>query len=288
MTAGIYAARKKIDSLILTENVGGQVTFSGDIENYLGFQFITGIELTEKFREHVEKFSLELREGIRVDRVSGKGNSFEVVTSEGDIYYSQTVIIATGRVPRRLGVKGEEEFRNRGVTYCATCDAPLFAGKDVAVVGGGNAGLEAVIQLTRIARKIYLIEREDHLPGDPVLVEKVEKDKRVRILFRSVVEEIEGDKFVKGIRVKVEGEETYIPVEGVFVEIGSLPASGLVEEVKKNREGEIVVNCKCETNIPGMFAAGDVTNVFAKQIIVASGEGAKAALAVTDYLNRLK
>jgi alkyl hydroperoxide reductase subunit F len=285
ITAAIYAARKRMDFAVFTLNIGGQVTFSSEIENYTGFQYITGEELAAKFQEHLREHEFELRME-EVKKIERTGGNFRISAESGS-FLSRTVIVATGRKPRELGVPGEREFKNRGVTYCATCDAPLFQGWDVAVVGGGNAGLEATVQLIKIASKIHLIEIGPQLRADPVLVEKAGASGKVEILTGTRVTEIVGDSVVRGLKVLREGKETLLPVRGVFVEIGSVPNSGLVDFVEKNANGEIIVNCRCETSVPGLFAAGDVTNVSEKQIVVAAGEGCKAALSAFRYLSLL-
>jgi len=284
ITASIYAARKKMDFAVIATNIGGQVSLSSEIENYTGFQYITGEELAAKFQEHLEryKFELKMEEAQKVER---EGNLFRVKTDIAT-YLSKTVIMATGRKPRELKVPGEAELKNRGVTYCATCDGPLFENMDVAVVGGGNSGLEAVLQLIKIAKSIHLIEVAPQLKADPVLVEKARASDTVRIWTNTQVLEIVGDKVVTGIRIRRNGEETLLPVQGVFVEIGSVPSSDIVGFVEKNRWGEIIVDCKCETDVPGLFAAGDVTSVPEKQIVVAAGEGCKAALSAFRYLSQ--
>jgi len=284
ITAAIYAARKKMDFVVLTTNVGGQVILSSEIENYTGFQYITGEELTAKFQEHLERYRFDFKME-EVQKVERDGTLFGVKTDVGT-YLGKTAIIATGRKPRELKVLGEAKFKNRGVTYCATCDGPLFEGLDVAVVGGGNSGLEAVLQLIKIAKSIYLIQRGPQLKADTVLVEKAKASNKVKILTSTQVIEIVGNKVVTGIRVRKNGEEMLLPVQGVFVEIGSVPNSDIVDFVEKNRWGEIVVNCRCETNVPGLFASGDVTNVPEKQIVVAAGEGCKAALSTFRYLSQ--
>jgi len=284
ITAAIYAARKRMHFIVFSTNVGGQVVFSSEIENYTGFQYITGEELAAKFQEHLEKYKFELRMK-KVEKIERADGLFKVITDNG-AYLSRTVIVATGRKPRELKVPGEAEFKNRGVTYCATCDGPLFEGLDVAVVGGGNSGLEAVLQLINIAKSIHLIEVGSQLKADTVLVEKAESSGKVKIWTNTRVLEILGEKTVTGIKMQRDGEEILLPVQGVFVEIGSVPNSGIVDFVEKNRWGEIVVNCKCETNVEGLFAAGDVTNVPEKQIIVAAGEGCKAALSAFRYLSQ--
>lgn len=282
ITAAIYASRNRINFMMVTINIGGQVVLSSEIENYTGFQYITGEELKAKFQEHLNKykFRLEIEEVRKVE----KGNNLFKIITDSDFYLSKTVIIATGRRPKELNVPGEKEFKNRGVTYCAICDAPLFEDLDVAVIGGGNSGLEAVLQLINIAKSINLIEISSQLKADKVLIEKALASNRVKVWTNTRVEEIIGDKVVKGIKIKKNGKEMFLPVQGVFVEIGSVPNSEIVDFVNKNDYGEIIVNCKCETNIPGLFAAGDVTNVPEKQIIVAAGEGCKAALSAFKYL----
>jgi alkyl hydroperoxide reductase subunit F len=284
ITAAIYAARKRMEFLLITVNIGGQVTYSSEIENYTGFQYITGEELTAKFYEHLKQYNFDLKiEDVK--QVEPYGGIFNVKTEYAN-YLGKTVIVATGRRPRELNVPGEREFKNRGVTYCATCDAPLFKDVDVAVVGGGNSGLEAVLQLMKIASKIYLIEIMSQLKADPILIEKAMASNKVEILTNTKVLEIIGDKTVRGIKVQKGGETFSLPVRGVFVEIGSMPNSEIVDFVEKNQWGEIIVNCACETSFPGLFAAGDVTNVPEKQIIIAAGEGCKATLSAFRYLSR--
>jgi len=293
LTAGIYAARKRMKTAVLSENVGGQTLWSGLVENYLGYQVITGSELASKFREHLKNYGdiIELREGEKVVRVSRSQDekSFSTVTSNGETFISRTLIIASGRVPKSLGVPGEAEFRNKGVTYCATCDGPLFSGKNVAVIGGGNAALDAAIQLTKIASKVFIINANAQLSGDEILKEKVVNSSNVEVINNAMTTEIFGDKFVSGIKMAVGGSpERDIAVEGVFVEIGSSAVSSIVPDVAKNDRGEIIVDCAVNTSIPGLFAAGDVTSVPEKQIIVAAGEGAKAALAAFRHLVRTR
>jgi alkyl hydroperoxide reductase subunit F len=284
ITAAIYSARNKIDFMMITINIGGQVVLSSEIENYTGFQYITGEELKAKFQEHLKKykFRLEIEE---VKKIEKENSLFKIIT-DSNFYLSKTAIVATGRRPRELRVPGEKEFKNRGVTYCAICDAPLFEGLDVAVIGGGNSGLEAVLQLIKIAKSINLIEINPQLKADKVLIEKAMASDKVRIWTNTRIEEIIGDKVVKGIKIKKNDKEIFLPIQGVFIEIGSVPNSEIVDFVNKNEYGEIIVNCKCETNVPGLFAAGDVTNVPEKQIVVAAGEGCKAALSAFKYLHK--
>jgi len=287
IAASIYAARKKMKFLVIAKNVGGQAAWSGDIENYIGYQFITGPELVGKFEEHMRKYNIELKENEEVIELKRRNDGVWVRTDKG-AYEAKTAIIASGKRSRELGVPGELEFKNRGLTYCATCDAPLFAEKDVAVIGGGNSALDAVLQLVQIAKHIYLINITSALGGDAIMREKVMNSKKVSILNGTRVTAVLGDKMVTGIKIEREGKEERLPVQGIFVEIGLIPNSEFAKELEKNELGEINVDCRTETNIPGIFAAGDVTDVPEKQIIVAAGEGAKAALMAFRYLAQHK
>lgn len=284
ITAAIYAARKKIGLLVITKDVGGQAALSGDVENYTGYQFITGPELAAKFEEHLNKFTIQLKENEKVIEVQKK-EDIVLVKSNKDIYEAKTVIIASGKRSKELGVPGEKEFKNRGLTYCATCDAPLFAGKEVVVIGGGNSALDAALQLMKIAKHTYIINITSSLAADPIMREKAETSNLVTVLNNTQVTEVFGDNLVKGIKIKKAGKQEELKVEGIFVEIGLNPNSEFAKEVEKNELGEIKVNFRNETNISGIFAAGDVTDVADKQIIVAAGEGAKAALSVFRYLS---
>ena len=285
ITAGIYAVRKRMKVLVITGDVGGQTNWTRNIENYTGYQFIPGAELVKRFREHLKQFDIEVREGERVTSLEKKNGVASAATGKG-VYEAKTAVIASGVSRRRLEVDGENRLRGKGVAYCATCDALMFSGMNVAVVGGGNSALDAVLQLAKIARKIYLIDKAPAFRADPVMVEKAKESGKVTMHGSTGIKEILGEKFVQGIRIEHAGTEETIDVEGVFVEIGWVPSSGFARTVETNEQGEIFVNCKCETNVPGIFAAGDVTNVPAKQIIVACGEGAKAAISAFNYVSR--
>lgn len=299
MTAAIYAARKKMNTLVLTQNIGGQTLWSNEVDNYLGFQLMSGADLVNKFRAHLKRlddenalFDLEVKEGVEIKRVEG-GGGFTVETVAGEKYETRTVIIASGKIPRKLNVPGEDEFIGHGVTYCATCDAPLFRGKEVAVIGGGNSALDAVIQLIKIASKIYLININPNLGGDEIMREKVEAaGEKVEVLNAHESLEIRGDKSATVLVVKDigSGATKELAVRGIFVEIGSVPSTGFAKDlVKQNEWGEIIIDPQNNaTSEPGIFAAGDVTNVREKQIVIAAGEGAKAALGAYDYFVRQK
>jgi len=287
ITSAVYAARKKMDFLVITKDIGGQTALSGDIENYTGYQFVTGLELVSKFEEHMRSYGIPLKESEDVIEVRKSGDIVYIRTDKGE-YEARALIIASGKRSRELGVPGEREYKNRGITYCATCDAPLFSGKDVAVIGGGNSALDAALQLVNIAKHVYIINITSGLTGDPVMQEKVKDSDKVTILNDAQVSAIFGDRFVKGLRIKREKREENISLEGVFVEIGLIPNSESAGLLAKNERGEIKVDSYNRTSIPGIFAAGDVTDVPEKQIIIAAGEGAKATLSAFVYLSRLK
>ena len=287
ITASVYASRKKIDFLLITKDIGGQAAWSSDVENYPGYQFITGPDLVAKFQEHMQKYTIQLRENEEVVELEKKAGVIYIKTTKAS-YEAKTTIVASGKKVKEIGVPGEKEYKNKGVAYCVTCDGPLFAGKDVAVVGGGNSALDAAIQMMNIANKVYLINITDKFTGDAVMQEKVKNNQKVTILHNTRVESITGDKFVKGLNVDTHGKKQAIGVKGVFIEIGLMPNSWFVKDIDKNGKGEIKVNCANETNIPGIFAAGDVTSVPEKQIVIAAGDGAKAALGAFRYLARLK
>jgi len=287
ITAAVYAARKKMDILVITKDIGGQASWSGDIQNYTGYQFISGPELALKFEEHMRKFDFEIKENEEVKEVSSRKENLFIKTDK-DNYQTKTVIVASGKRSRELGVPGEQEFKNKGLTYCATCDGPLFTERDVAVIGGGNSALDAALQLIKIANRIYIINFTDNLTGDAIMQDKARADKKVSIFNNSQVKEILGDAFVQAIKIEEDKEEKTLDVQGIFVEIGLIPNSDFAVDLEKNERKEIVVNQRNETNLPGVFAAGDVTNVPEKQIIIAAGEGAKAVLSAFRYLSTRK
>jgi alkyl hydroperoxide reductase subunit F len=283
ITAAVYAARKRMQVLVVTVDIGGQTAWSGDVENYTGYQFVSGPELAQKFEEHLRAYGIALRENEPVQGISKDGDIVVVATAHGR-YRAKSCIIASGKRSRELNVPGEVEFKNKGVTYCATCDGPLFTGKDVAVIGGGNSGLDAALQLTKIARHIDLITNQSALGGDQILREQVTKSPLVAVHTDVTVKAIRGDRFVRSLVISQSGVEKTLAVSGIFVEIGLVPNTDFATIVDKNQWGEIIVTKNNETSVPGIFAAGDVTDVPEKQIIIAAGEGSKALLAAYKYL----
>jgi alkyl hydroperoxide reductase subunit F len=288
ITAAIYAARKRLNSLVITKDIGGQAARSAAVKGYRGYQYITGDELVKKFEDHIKEFKIEVKDSEEAVGVKKNNDVIDAKTDKG-AYEARSLIIATGARPRTLKLPGENEFKNRGVTYCATCDAPLFVNMDVAVIGGGNSALDATIQLMKIANKIYLINKNSTFRGDEVMREKIEASAKVKIFTNADPLEILGDRLVSGIRIEIGENVETLKVRGVFIEIGSISNSDFVAEpIERNQRGKIVVDNHNRTSVPRIFAAGDVTNVPQKQIVIAAGEGAKAALSANEYLARLK
>jgi len=284
ISASIYASRKKMDFLLITREVGGQVIKAGEIENYLGYAMVDGIVFVEKMIQQMEKLGVKpiLDDVIKVERNS---EGFKLKTLSGKEYEAKTVLFCTGAEHRKLKVPGEKEYTGRGVSYCYTCDAPFFKNKKVVVVGGGNSGFEAAEQLLNYALQIYIVEISDRFIADEVLRDKVLGNPKVKPLLNHRILQIDGDgKEVKRVILEdIQKGETYtLDVEGVFVEIGLKPNSELAKElgVLTTNRGEIIIDCNNRTSERGIYAAGDCTNIFAKQIITAAGEGAKALLSI--------
>lgn len=290
MTAGVYAARKKLKTLIISKDIGGQAAWSSDIENYLGFSMVTGAELVSKFEHHLEEFKedVELRVVISgVKKITKKAKHFIVETGDDRKEEAKAIIISGGKVPRELGVQGEKEFLNKGVTYCSWCDGPLFKHKDVAIIGGGNSALDSALNVSKIVNQIYIINITPKLNGDQVMIDRVTDMPKIRILNNTEVVAIEGSKTVESVRIKSRdgGLQKDLPVSGVFIEVGFIPATDYLKGlVKLNKLGEIVIDEENMTSVEGIFAAGDITEVLEKQIITAAGEGAKAAIQASKYL----
>jgi len=296
MTSGIYTSRRNLKTLILSKVLGGQVINCPRVENYPGFKAVEGLELMKNFEEQVKGFGVEIiYQGV--EEIKEENGKF-IVKTMGKEYESKTVILAFGKTPKKLNVPGEKEFQGKGVSYCATCDAYFFKGKIVAVVGGGNAALDAALLLSGIVKKVYLIHRRDKFRGFESMIREVKNRENIEFILDSVVTEILGEDVMKSLNIKnVKTEETKkLDVDGVFIEIGSVVKTDLVKDlVKFDKYNYIVINNNCETfypstdNIrPGIFAAGDITNTPFKQIIVASGEGAKAGLQVYNYIHGIK
>ncbi len=290
LCAGVYAARKQLDTVLISGDIGGQMNNTLGIENWLGYQFIDAADLISQFQSHVSQFPIDQKIGARVSRVDKIDGGFEALTESGERYQAKAALLATGKRPRKLNIPGEAELTGRGVTYCAICDGPVFTGQRVSVIGGGNSAVEAVLDMLKIAEHVDLVSLTP-LTADPILVNKLARAKNLDTFIEYQAVRIEGQDLVAGIVIKglKGGEEKRLDVTGVFIEIGLVPNSDAVKElVPLNKLGEVPVSCFCETTVPGLYAAGDVTDVPEKQIIIAAGEGAKAALQVHRYLQRLE
>ncbi|PIY96710.1 MAG: thioredoxin-disulfide reductase [Candidatus Kerfeldbacteria bacterium CG_4_10_14_0_8_um_filter_42_10] len=289
LTAAIYAARRTLSTLVLAKDIGGQANLASHIENYPGFDPTSGFELMNKMKTQAEGFGAQflLQE---VKEINKQGTSFQIVTTQSE-FSARAIILAFGLTPRDLGVPGEQEFKNKGVSYCVNCDGPLFKGKTVMVVGGGNSALDAAEYLSRITSQVYLIHRGDSFRGEHCLVERVEKMKNIKIFFNSEIAEIKGENKVTSALVKNNQttQEQELSCDGVFVEVGYVAKTDLIKDlVELNERRQIKINRDCETSCPGIFAAGDITDIAYKQVVIAAGEGAKAALQVYKHLQQEK
>jgi len=299
ITAGIYAARKKLNTLLITKEWGGQIVKAGDIQNWPGEKSISGTDLMKKMMEHLKNFEIETKEDREVINLEKKEENFVVRDDKDKEYEAKTVIIATGKIPRALDIPGEEKFKGKGVSICSTCDAPMFKDKEVAVVGGGNAGFDAALDLTKYAKKIYILEFLEEMRGDQVTKEKLKKTGKVEFYTNVAVKEIKGKEpapyraegsgsgFVESLiyENRDTGEDKELKIQGVFIAIGMMAKAGFAEGlVEFDKIGEIKIDKENNTKTKGLFAAGDITDVKYEQIVIACGEGSKAALAVYDYL----
>jgi alkyl hydroperoxide reductase subunit F len=289
LSAALYAVRKNRRVALISENTGGQINDTATIENYLGMTHIGGRELAEAFRNHVETYPVAERLHAAVASVRRVAETFEVATADGATYRARSVIYAAGKQYRRLGVPGEDRFLGHGIAFCATCDAPLFRRKRVAVVGGGNSAFTAVRDLLAFASEIHVVHMLSEFQADPILVAQAKNAPNVRFHFPSHVREFLGDVKLTGVRITGSGDDRYdLLVDGVFLEIGLLPNAAPVKGfVALNAAGEIPVGRDQSTNVPGFFAAGDVSDEPEKQIIVAAGAGARAALAADRFLSAI-
>ena len=290
LTAGVYASISRMDTLLISTDIGGQAVDSTKIKNYMGFDFITGPELSERFQKqllHEHYIDHRMEHVVSVRKLK---EGFSVRTLSGRIYKSKALIVATGMTRNKLGVPGEIKFRRKGICYAAGQDIPLLAGKKVAVVGGGNSALQIVLELSKYGCEIIVISISP-LTADPVVCEEVKSLKKLKLFDSHKVIKIEGRDKLESVWIKdlLTQKETELDIDALFIAIGFSPNSSLVRQlVDLNEKGEIEVKPDCSTKVPGLFAAGDVTDVFAKRIIVASGEGAKAALAAKKYLMNWK
>lgn len=289
--AGVYAARKKLKTALVTKEFGGQSIVSEEIQNWLGSPAISGEELAKSFKKHLETYAdniVHIKEGEEIKKVSEKDGGFEVETS-GGTHTARAILVTTGSHRRKLDIPGAQEYDNKGITYCASCDGPLFSDKDVVVVGGGNAGFETAAQLLAYTKSVTLLHRSAEFKADPVTVEKVLKNPKMTALKNSEPIEVKGDKFVTAVvyKNKETGEENELPAGGVFVEIGAIPTTGFVKElVKLNDFGAIEIDpWTQQTSRQGIWAAGDCTNVRYHQNNISAGDGVRALEDIFNWLH---
>ena len=281
VSAGVYAARKKLKTVLVTETFGGQSTESVGIENWIGTKKIAGADFGKLLEDHLNSVSgdtLEVRAGERVSEIKKIEEGFEIKTSK-DTYQSKTVLIATGSTRRKLEIPGAKEFENKGITYCASCDGPLFTDQDVAVIGGGNAAFESAAQLMAYTKSVTILNRSDKFKADEITVEKVLSNPKVKAIMNANLKEIKGDKFVTSLIYEdKDGVEQEINVTGIFVEIGLIPTTSFVEGlVPLNQFKQIPVDPMTQkTTVDGVWAAGDSTDGLYHQNNIASGDAVKA------------
>jgi alkyl hydroperoxide reductase subunit F len=279
--------RKGVKTAIVAKKIGGQVSDTKSIENYMGYNYIGGEELVKKFEDQVKQFEIAFKDGVLVEKVDLEENNKVLYLDNGSKLKTKSIIISAGNKWRQLNVDGEEKFKGRGVSYCSICDGPFFKDLNVVVVGGGNSGAEAALDLLKVAKHVTMVEFSDKLNADKVLLDKLSEFDNFDSITSTKVTQIKGENHVSAVSLEdvKTGEKREYPTDGVFVEIGLVPNSNFVENIiDLNKNGEIIVDSECKTNIDGIFAAGDITSVPYKQIIIAGGEGAKAALSACDYV----
>jgi alkyl hydroperoxide reductase subunit F len=288
LTAAVYCARKILSTLIISENIGGQALASWTIENYMGYRMISGDELMKKFEEQVREQNVRL-DLDRVREIRKSGDVFVINTVSDNTYRGRAVILAQGKHPRNLGVPNEEKFLGRGLSVCSTCDGPLFKGKIVGIVGGGNSALQTAIEMSRIARQVHLIVRST-LRADEEYIRHYKEITNITTHLNHVVTGLSGDSFLTGVTLqeRTTGTSKELVLDGLFAEIGWVPNTDFLSGViDMNEQNEVIIDINTHTSLPGVFACGDVTNVKSKQIIIAAGEGAKAALEAHEYVLRV-
>ncbi len=285
LAAAMYAGRLGLKTLVITKTVGGTIILTDVVENYPGFKRLTGLELTEVLKDHALDYDLVTIKESEVVDVKKMKDFFEVITDDGT-YQAKTLIFATGTKHKELDVPGSKEFANRGVHYCALCDGPIYKDKIVAVVGGSDSAAKEALVLSRFAKKVYMIYRGEHIHPEPINLERVQKTKNIEVINKTNITEIKGDRLVTGVTLdNPDKGSKEMKLDAVFISIGLIPISDLAKKlgVKTNEKGEIIINRKAETNVEGVFAAGDVVDTEFKQAITGAGEGVAAAYGAYKY-----
>lgn len=291
-TAAVYAARRKLNFKMVTGDIGGEVALSGTVENWPTVNETTGFELAQKLGEQLKFNNVPVDEGFLVSEIIPNGKTWIVkaasLSGEERTYETIAIIIASGVKPKHLGVPGEEALLHRGVTYCTVCDGPLYKNKITTTIGGGNSALESALMMATIASKVYVVNKNDKFKGEQVLIDKLTKTPNVEIIYNAKTQSIEGEKSASSVTCTLsDGSTRVIETQGVMIHIGNKPNS-IFAPVEKDAFGQILVDALCKTNLPGIYAAGDVTNTPYKQIVVAAGMGCTSALAAIEYINRFE
>lgn len=293
VASAVYAARKKLNTLIIASEFGGQSTVSDNIENWIGTKSISGMDLAASLRDHAFSYngkSLTIKEGEKVTHIERKGSDFAVTLESGTVESARSILITSGSYRRKLEAKGADTFENKGITYCASCDGPLFSGQDVVVIGGGNAAFESAAQLLAYCTSVTLLHRNTQFRADEITVEKVLANPKVKSFTNVEIEEVKGENFVSGIvfKSKIDGTVTELPTKGIFVEIGQLPNTSFVENfVPLDERKHIIVDPKNQrAGVPGVWAAGDCTDGLYHQNNIAAGDAIKAIEDLYQYLHK--
>lgn len=286
LAASIYARRYNMEVLLLSESLGGTITTTHLVENYPGFTSVTGQELADHIINHANANNVQMKIGSRTSKIIKEGEIFKV-TSGKETFEARTVLLATGTTYRKLGIPGEQEFSARGVSYCATCDAPFYKGKSVMMIGGGDSAVKESLVLASHAKDVTIVYRGEKLRPEPINLKRMEATPNIKVLYKTQLTEIMGEQSVTKVKLD---NGTEMPTQGVFVEIGRIPLTSMVDElgVAKNEKGEILIDVMSKTNVPGFYAAGDVTDTEWKQAIVGVAEGVKAAYMAFEYVSAQK
>lgn len=286
LTSAIYCSRYGMHTAVIAKDIGGMANMAHKIENYPGFEG-SGLELMKKFHDQAKKFHAEFLTAEVLDLRNDK-TGFVIELTDGKVVHSKTIILALGTEKRKLEITGEKEFLGRGVSYCVTCDAFFFKNKNVSVIGGGNSACKASLILGKLAKKVYLIYRGESLRCDANEIEKIKDFSNIEIIYNAIPKKIIGKKSVEKLEIEIEGESKEIDVSGVFIEVGAIPATSILKKlgVKIDKDNYIEVNESNETNVPGLFAAGDLIKSKLKQVVIAAGQGAMAAKSAHDFISK--
>ena len=288
LNAGLYAKRKGLETLIVSKDIGGQLNNTEEVDNYLGFEMINANNLIDEFINHIDSLKIPKLIGFNISSVKKENGIFQIGLSNGKYIKAKTVLYALGGNPRKLQIEGEKKFSGKGISYCVICDGPFFKDKLVVVAGGGNSAVEAAIDLSKIAKEVFIIHRSQ-FRADKILLDKMNSKKNIKVYLETTINAIFGNDKIEHLNItdNFTKESTNFYLDGLFIEIGTIPNSYLISDfVKTNERNEIVVKLDQSTNVEGLYAAGDVTFEPEKQIIISAGAGAKAALSAAKYLNK--